>query len=132
MIQTMQELLRTLPYSMNLQTVYFQQNSLSDSEKNCSILRIPGYALHPHEFRCFLSRRLPVVITHLNSQLQLAWSPDQLTEEFGKQICTMEDCEAQADPMVTSLANFMEHFRCKIDDVIWKVKVTHIYVRLLS
>lgn len=123
-IQKMRSLLQESPYYLNLQTVHFRQQDLKDSEATSSILRIPKHVLHPHEFRCFLTQRLPVVITHLNKVMQLAWSPDHLAAEYGKQKCTMEDCEAQAEAMTVSLATFMDHFRQKLDDVIWKVKVS--------
>lgn len=122
-VQKMQSLLGESPYYLNLQTIYFQQNDLVESEETSSILRIPGYALRPHEFRCFLTRRLPLVITHLNNTLQLAWSPDHLVAAYGEDDCTMEDCEAQAKPMATTLSEFMNYFKRKIDNVIWKVKV---------
>lgn len=122
-IQKMQNLLDQSPYYLNLQTIYFKQNDLVNSEATSSILRVPGYALRPHEFRCFLTRRLPVVITHLNNILQLALSPEHLVAAYGEDDCTMEDCEAQAEPMATTLSEFMKYFKHKIDDVVWKVKV---------
>lgn len=122
-VRKMQSLLDESPYYLNLQTTYFRQMDLVNSHAASSILRVPKYALRPHEFRFFLKQRLPVVITHLNNVLQLAWSPDHLVTEYGGDKCTMEDCEAQAKPITTTLAVFMDYFKRKIDSVIWKVKV---------
>jgi hypothetical protein len=80
------------------------------------------------EFRTFLSRRLPLVITELNYKLQLPWSPSYLTAEYGRQPCTMEDCEGRREPSQVLLEDFLKFFSCNdLDDspspTTWKVKV---------
>jgi hypothetical protein len=119
----------TAPSYLDLQHSVFDAQMLIESESKASILRVPVKKLAVEEFRAFLSRRLPLVITGLNSSLQLPWSPSQLIAEYGKQSCTMEDCEARCPPLPGSLEEFLSLFSPDSTDessspgAIWKVKV---------
>jgi hypothetical protein len=102
---------------------------LTDSENKVSILRIPVNDLKPGEFHVFLARQLPLVITGLNGSLQLPWLPTYLIAEHGMQPCTMEDCEAQLQPMHVLLEEFLSLYSpgatngSSFPEAIWKVKV---------
>jgi hypothetical protein len=102
---------------------YFEASMIDYSLTSSTILRIPRDRLKGEEFRLFLAQRVPLVITHLNDRLQLAWSPNQLTEDYGTQVCTMDDCESVADSIQTTFGNFLSHFKSSTNKVIWKVKV---------
>jgi hypothetical protein len=84
----------TISPDLSLQYYVFDPQILAESESRASILRIPVEKLMIEEFRLFLSRRLPLVITGLNSSLCLSWSPSQLIGDYGKEPCMIEDCEA--------------------------------------
>lgn len=98
------------------------------SEDECRILRISMEHLNDSEFRYFLSRHLPLVITGLNRKLQLAWSPAQLTQDFGKDKCTVEDCEGREPAFTANLEYFLKQFTDKAPRTILKVKVSIHYV----
>jgi hypothetical protein len=124
----MQDISTTQP-CLSLQHHIFDTKMLADSENKASILRIPVNDLKPGEFRVFLARQLPLVITGLNGSLQLPWSPTYLIAEHGMQPCTMEDCEAQLQPMHVLLEEFLSLFspgaanESPFPEAIWKVKV---------
>jgi hypothetical protein len=101
------------------------------SESNSSILRIPVSKLKALEFRFFLQRRMPLVITELNNNLQLSWSPTQLTADHGETTCSMEDCERKAATVRGQLKDFLKLFILNPNahdrdssTPIWKVRVS--------
>lgn len=102
---------------------YFQPSIIEHSLSTSTILRAPSQRLKPDEFRLFLSKRLPLVITHLNDALQLAWSPKHLTDEYGSEDCTMEDCEDSTNRVKTKIHHFLSQFNSDMNGTIWKVKV---------
>lgn len=119
----------TMRHDLSPRYHVFNLQILTESERTASILRIPTEKLKIEEFRLFLSRRLPLVITGLNSSLCLSWSPSQLIDEYGKELCTMEDCEAQSQPSHVLLEEFLSLFspgglgNRSLPKTIWKVKV---------
>jgi hypothetical protein len=123
LLQTTHEVLLEGHQGLPTRARYFEPSMIDYSLKSSMILRIPRDRLKSEEFRLFLTQRLPLVITHLNDRLQLAWSPDQLTEDYGPQVCTMDDCEGVVDSIQTTLGKFLSHFKNGTGKVIWKVKV---------
>lgn len=112
--------------SLHARTFYFKKADLEAAERNSNILRIPTSHLRVEEFRYAWVRRLPLVVTGINDKIQLPWSPEQLSADYGKQLCTVEDCEGAASSKQMSLASFIKLFNTAIhgdDDTIWKVKV---------
>jgi hypothetical protein len=113
------------------QSFFHKPSVVEAAENHHSIIRIPGNKLKATEFRYYLSKRLPLVITALNSKLQLAWSPSELIEAYGTENCTMEDCEGVAAkkrevPLQEFLRYFTiqsDHGSCSNNGPIWKVKV---------
>jgi len=111
--------------SLKSQTFYFRHDDITKAKAQSLTLRIPTRRLQTTEFRYFMLQRIPLVITDLNSRLQLSWSPTQLIEDYGKQWCTMEDCEGKARSERVQLEAFLRLFEGsgKIQSTIWKVKV---------
>lgn len=113
-------------YYLPTQAFFFKESIIADSHLSSTILRVPKKHLRNSEFRMFLAQRTPLVITHLNDQLQLSWSPTDLTSKYGEQDCTAEDCEGRSKPVTTTLGSFLGYFTEdseRRDGVIWKVKV---------
>jgi hypothetical protein len=114
---------------LDLQCNICNSQILVESESKSSVLRVSAEKLTVEEFRTFLSKRLPLVMMGLNSSLCLSWSPSQLIAEYGKQPCTMEDCEAQSQPLHVQLEDFLSLFspagmgESSFPNAIWKVKV---------
>ena len=123
---------------LSLQRSVFDVQILIESERKASVLHISAEKLKIEHFRSFLSRRLPLVITGLNSSLCLSWSPSQLIDEYGNESCTMEDCEARCQPLQVLLADFLSLFspdchslgNSSLPEAIWKVKVGIVHVGL--
>lgn len=123
-LQVMDSTLLGDPHVLPARAKYFQAAIIEHSLSSSTILRIPHNRLKGEEFRLFLRQRVPLVITNLNGKLQLTWSPNQLTEDYGSDDCTMEDCEGISNPMATKIHHFLSYFHQRRDDVIWKVKVS--------
>jgi hypothetical protein len=104
-------------------TFFFQQSSVVEAQTEAITLRIPAGRLRVEEFRYIWVRRLPLVVTDIKSRMQLSWSPDQLTADYGEQNCIIEDCEGYSGAQKVTLAMFMKQFDDKTDNVIWKLKV---------
>ena len=119
-----------MPAHLGSRNIVFSTHALAESESKVSIIRLLAKKLKVDEFRIFLSRRLPLVITGLNNSLQLPWSPSHLIAEYGKQPCTMEDCEGLSEPLQVVLEDFLTFFSpdrlgesSLHPSAIWKVKV---------
>jgi lysine-specific demethylase 3 len=104
-------------------TFFFKEALVTQAQTRAITLRIPARRLRVEEFRYLWTRRLPLVVTDINSRMQLSWSPQQLAADYGKQNCTIEDCEGHSDTQKVTLAMFMKRFDDTADDVIWKLKV---------
>lgn len=63
------------------------------------------------------------MVTGLDSKLQLAWSPRQLSQDFGGDLCTVEDCEGKVEASQKKLKDFLQHFAVETPEHISKVKV---------
>ena len=112
-----------LPHS----TYHYKEADIQDAENQSTILTIPVSKLRAREFRHYLVRRMPLLITGLNSELQLSWSPSQLMHDYGTEQCSVEDCEKRAPVSKQTLSHFLKNF---LDSSItpdstpvWKVKV---------
>jgi hypothetical protein len=80
--------------------------------------------LSAEEFTSFWSFGVPLVVDGLNSKLHLSWSPQELSDRFGRDRCSMEDCET-SEKITTTLAHFYEVLpQPQIDGHIWKLKVS--------
>jgi lysine-specific demethylase 3 len=108
-------------------TYHYKQLYVEHAERHSSVLTIPVSKLKAVEFRYYLAKRLPLVITGLNRELQLPWSPSQLMRDYGEEQCTVEDCEGREPPSKRSLRDFLSNF---LEDgvlhentAVWKVKV---------
>lgn len=124
LIQSMQTSVLDQTSTLGSRNIVFQPQDIEDSRIASTILQVSSNRLRSEEFRMFLEHRIPLVITGLNNKLRLAWSPAQLTEDFGSQSCTMEDCEGVASSVRTTLGNFLSYFGKENNGVIWKVKVS--------
>ena len=112
-----------LPYS----TYRYKESDIRVAEQQSSILSISINMLKAQEFRYYLVKRMPLVITGVNAELQLPWSPLQLMRDYGAESCSVEDCEKQAPASKQTLSHFLKYF---CDDgafcdntPVWKVKV---------
>lgn len=124
MIHDMESLLLSpIKYSLYKDPSFFTCDQVDQAYITSTPLRIPNKKLLPHEFRLFLSKRLPLVVTNLNEQLQLSWSPAELSKEYGTQACRMENCEDPTHIEGTTLGHFLDRFEVNRENVIWKVKV---------
>jgi hypothetical protein len=92
------------------QTTYYKLTTISEAELESSILWIPVGELKAVEFRCFLAKRIPLVITDLNRKLQFSWSPSHLIKEYGSDVCSLQDCEDHEQPVKRLLKMFLSHF----------------------
>jgi hypothetical protein len=120
---------------LHTQTFVYTHTSIMDSELNSTILRIPTGQLKTTEFRHFLAKRIPLVITDLNSKLQLSWSPSHLIRDYGADMCSLEDCEEKEKPVKKHLKIFLARFmntESKLHDdntqdvlpeAVWRIKV---------
>ena len=126
-IDDMTSLLRQSPLGLPFWTYQYSKYEVENAEQTSHILTIPEGKLKSNEFRYFLKKRMPLVITELNSKFQLAWSPSQLICDYGEEECKVEDCEGITTSPQMLLKDFL---RCFSDnDVhcssapVWKVKV---------
>jgi len=117
------------PPVLHIQTFFHKHALVAEAELKSSILRIPAGHLKTMEFRHFLAKRIPLVITDLNRKLQLSWSPSHLMNNHGADICSLEDCEEKQQsvkkPLKTFLSRFMASDGAKeaLPYAIWKIKV---------
>jgi hypothetical protein len=121
-----------VPAVMRIQTFVYKTAFITESELRSAILRIPDGRLKAQEFRYYLDKRIPIVITNLNRKLQLSWSPSHLIRDHGADVCSLEDCEEKEKPAMKSLKTFLQQFMNAADEVeaaqdplpvaIWKIK----------
>jgi lysine-specific demethylase 3 len=123
------------PRILHPQTTYYKLAMIAEAELKSSILRIPVGELKAVEFRRFLAKRIPLVITDLNRKLQLSWSPSHLIKEYGTDVCSLQDCEEEERPVKRRLKTFLSRFMDSMQGVssgnaeeplpyaIWRIKV---------
>jgi len=97
---------------VHTQTTYYKLTRIADSELKSSILQIPIGELKAVEFCHFLAKWIPLVITDLNRKLQLSWSPLYLIKEYGTDVCSLQDCEEEEQPVKRHLKTFLS---CTMD-----------------
>jgi hypothetical protein len=117
---------------LRTQTFFYTHVSIADSESGSTILWIPSGQLKATEFRLFLAKRIPLVITDLNRKLQLSWSPSHLIQYHGADICSLEDCEEKENSVEKPLKTFLARFSNSesygddahdfLPQAIWKIK----------
>ena len=129
-IDCMTSAIKQLPATLPSSTYYHNKFDVEAAQASSSILRIPASRLKAMEFRYYLGKRMPFVITGLNGELQLPWSPLQLMREYGTELCTVEDCEGTTPTSRQSLSDFLKMFleypgvpQGSNRSPIWKVKV---------
>jgi hypothetical protein len=118
--------------ALQAQTFFYTQAFITNAENQSTILRIPAGQLKLAEFRYYLAKRIPLVIVGLNNKLQLPWSPSQLIQDYGTDICSLEDCEEKEKPVKKHLKTFLERFMGvesgddalnSLPGAVWKIKV---------
>ena len=132
---------QTVPAVLHVQTFYHNHVSIAKSELQSTILRIPTEQLKVAEFRYYLAKRIPIVITGLNRRLQLSWSPAHLIRDHGGDLCSLEDCEEKEKSVKRPLKTFLGRFmNVDCDDVqdslpqaVWRIKAwTYSLVDILN
>lgn len=124
-----------VPPVLHTRSIFYKHARIDEAELKSFVLRIPAGQLKTTEFRHFLAKRIPLVITDLNHKLQLSWSPSHLIDNYGSDICSLEDCEEKEPSVKMRLGTFLSRFMhpaCSTstdssEDVlpcaIWRIKV---------
>ena len=119
------------------QTFVYKHDMITEAELKSSILRILAGHLKATEFRYFLAKQIPLVITDLSRKLQLSWSPSHLMNDYGADICLLEDCEENQQPVKSPLKAFLSRFMISdgakevLPYAIWRIKV-HVWFSELT
>ena len=125
-----------IPAILRTQTFFYKHALIAEAELKSDILRIPAGHLKAAEFRHFLAKRIPLVITDLSRKLQLSWSPSHLMNNYGADVCSLEDCEEKQQSVKTPLKTFLSCFMNSdgakevLPYAIWKIKVRVLFSEL--
>lgn len=119
--------------ALSTQTFAYTHASILTCEQNSAVPRLPIGRLKTTDFRFFLEKRIPLVITDLNWKLQLSWSPSDLVRDHGGDMCMLEDCEEREIPVKKPLKMFLTRFmnsespdsdaQYNLPHAVWRIKV---------